>query len=186
MMIRKKPFVIVSLIVLLSVVGVLNYNFMLKEEELAKTNTKDKELENEGPINAELVNGQTEEKVMANSKNISKEFFIDYRLERDKNRSQHIELLENIVKNEDTDAETRSQAQKEMINLVQLSEKEMVVENLIRAKGFNDVIVFIHDGYVNAIVDAKKLSASNAAQIQDIINKETGISLDKISIATTN
>lgn len=184
MMIRKKPFVICALLILLTVVGVLNYNFMLKEEELAKTGNE--ELNNEGPINATLVDSKTEEEIMADSKNISKEFFIDYRLERDKNRSQHVELLENIVENEDTDKETRNQAQTEMIDLVKLSEKEMVIENLIRAKGFNDVIVFIHDGYVNAIVDAEELSAADAAQIQDIVNKETGISLDKISIATTN
>lgn len=184
MMIRKKPFVICALLILLTVVGVLNYNFMLKEEELAKTGNE--ELTNEGPINATLVDSKTEEEIMADSKNISKEFFIDYRLERDKNRSQHVELLENIVENEDTDKETRNQAQTEMVELVKLSEKEMVIENLIRAKGFNDVIVFIHDGYVNAIVDAEELSAADAAQIQDIVNKETGISLDKISIATTN
>ena len=72
-----------------------------------------------------------------------------------------------------------------MINLVKLSEKEMIIENLIRAKGFNDVIVFIHDGYVNAIVDSEELSPGDAAQIQDIIFKETGVSLDKISIANT-
>jgi len=44
---------------------------------------------------------------MAGSKNISKEFFIEYRLERDKNRSQHIGLLENIVSNKETDKDTR-------------------------------------------------------------------------------
>lgn len=184
MMIRKKPLVIFSLIFLLALVGILNYNFMLKEEELAKTDNK--ELHNDGPINATLVDSKTEEEIMVDSKNISKEFFIDYRLERDKNRSQHIELLENIVENKETDKETANQAQTEMIDLVNLSEKEMVIENLIRTKGFNDVIVFIHDGYVNAIVDSEELSAAQAAQIQDIVNKETGISLDKISIATTN
>lgn len=182
MIIKKKPFVIVSLVLLLFVVGILNYNFVLKDQEVAQED----QIDNEGPINAELVDGKTEEEIMADSKGISKEFFIEYRLERDKNRSQHISLLENIVSNKDTDNETRGEAQNEMIHMVQLSEKEMVIENLIRAKGFNDIIVFIHDGYVNAIVDSEDLSAAQAAQIQDIINKETGISLDKISIAATH
>ncbi len=182
MIIKRKPFVVISLVILLFVVGILNYNLVHKDPKMAEGNA----IDNEGPINAELVDGKTEEEIMADSKRLSKEFFIEYRLERDKNRSQNISLLENIVSNKDTDNETRSEAQKEMINLVKLSEKEMVIENLIRAKGFNDVIVFIHDGYVNAIVDSEELSAAHAAQIQDIINKETGISLDKISIATTN
>ncbi|WP_257529459.1 SpoIIIAH-like family protein [Irregularibacter muris] len=182
MFFRKKTFLIVALSLLLGVVAVLNYNYVLKDKNVAQEDI----LEKEGPMNAELVKGKSEEDIMANSKNISKEFFIDYRLERDKNRSQHIVLLENIVGNKETDKDTRGQAQKEMINLVKLSEKEMVIENLIRAKGFNDVIVFIHDGYVNAIVDAENLSAAHAAQIQDVISKETGITLEKISIATTN
>ncbi len=182
MMIKKRPFVIVSLIVLLFVVGILNYNYVLKDDEVAESDV----IDNDGPINSKLVEGKTEEEIMVDSKKISKEFFIEYRLERDKNRSQHIALLENIVVNKDTDTETRGEAQNEMINLVKLSEKEMVIENLIRAKGFDDIIVFIHDGYVNAIVDSEDLSAAHAAQIQDIIFKETGVSLDKISIATTN
>jgi stage III sporulation protein AH len=181
-MIKKRPFVIVSLIVLLFVVGILNYNYVLKDDEVAESDV----IDNDGPINSKLVEGKTEEEIMVDSKKISKEFFIEYRLERDKNRSQHIALLENIVVNKDTDTETRGEAQNEMINLVKLSEKEMVIENLIRAKGFDDIIVFIHDGYVNAIVDSEDLSAAHAAQIQDIIFKETGVSLDKISIATTN
>lgn len=182
MMIKKRPIVIVSLIALLFVVGILNYNYVLKDDEVAESDV----IDNDGPINSELVEGKTEDEIMVDSKNISKEFFIEYRLERDKNRSQHIALLENIVVNKDTDTETRGEAQNEMISLVKLSEKEMVIENLIRAKGFDDIIVFIHDGYVNAIVDSEDLSAAHAAQIQDIIFKETGISLDKISIATTN
>lgn len=182
MMIKKKPFVIVSLLALLFVMGFLNYNYLLKDDKVAGNDQVDQD----GPINSQLVDGKIEEKIMVESKNISKEFFIEYRLERDKNRSQHIALLDNIVANKDTDTETRGEAQSEMIHLVKLSEKEMVIENLIRAKGFDDIIVFIHDGYVNAIVDSEDLSAAHAAQIQDIIFKETGVSLDKISIATTN
>src|SRR5690554_1724832 len=109
MMIKKKPFVIFSLIVLLFVVGILNYNYVLKDDELADSDA----IDNDGPINSELVEGNTEEEIMAESKSISKEFFIEYRLERDKNRSQHIALLENIVINKDTDTETRGEAQNE-------------------------------------------------------------------------
>ncbi|HHT51301.1 MAG TPA: SpoIIIAH-like family protein [Eubacteriaceae bacterium] len=181
MMIKKKPFVIISLIILLFVVGILNYKYGMMGDDLAGGTKIDKE----GPINSKLVENADEEDIMAGSKNISKEFFIEYRLERDKNRSQHIGLLENIVSNKETDKDTRGEAQNQMINLVKLSEKEMIIENLIRAKGFNDVIVFIHDGYVNAIVDSEELSPGDAAQIQDIIFKETGVSLDKISIANT-
>ena len=37
---------------------------------------------------------------------------------------------------------------------------------------FDDAIVIIHEGYANVIVDAASLSPADAAQIQNIVNKE--------------
>jgi stage III sporulation protein AH len=76
-------------------------------------------------------------------------------------------------------------AHHEIINLTKLSEKEMVVENLIKAKGFSDVIVFIHEGYVNVVVDAAQLTTAQASQIQDIVVKECSVEVSKVCIAVS-
>lgn len=175
----KKNIVVLSLVGVLVFVGYLNFHMLFKDETASAQNEK-------APINAELVNSETENEVMTGAAPLTDEFFVDYKIERDQSRSQHVAMLENITKEKDSDKDTKTMAQQEVINLVKLSEQEMVIENLIRAKGFNDAIVFIHDGYVNVVVDAKQLTTSQAAQIQNIVNKESGVELGKISIATNN
>lgn len=173
----RKNILVFSLILILVVVGYLNYQMFFDKTEVA---------DDETPINAELVDSDTENEIMTGTTPVSDEFFVDYKIERDKNRSEHVAMLEDISKDEESDKDTKTMAQQEMISLVKLSEKEMIIENLIKAKGFNDSIVFIHDGYVNVVIDATQLTASQAAQIQDIVQKESGVEIEKISIATNN
>ncbi|MFZ7133832.1 MAG: SpoIIIAH-like family protein [Eubacteriales bacterium] len=173
----RKNILVFSLILILVVVGYLNYQMFFDDTEVA---------DDEAPINAELVDMETENEIMTGTTAVTDEFFVDYKIERDKSRSEHIAMLESISKDETSDGETKTMAQQEMISLIQLSEKEMIIENLIKAKGFNDGIVFIHDGYVNVVIDANQLTTSQAAQIQDIVQKESGVEIQKISIATNN
>lgn len=175
--IKRKNVLVLSLVLILILVGYVNYQAFFDTAEVTNDET---------PINAELVDSETENEIMTGGTTITDEFFIDYKIERDKSRSEHVSMLENISNNDDSDTETKNMAQQEVINLVKLSEKEMIIENLIRAKGFNDAIVFIHDGYVNVVIDANQLTTSQAAQIQDIVNKESGVDLQNISIATNN
>ena len=74
----------------------------------------------------------------------------------------------------------------EAVELSKLSEKELIVENLIKSKGYNDAIVLIHEGYANVIVDSDKLDAKDAVKIQDIVSKECDIEINKITIASGN
>ena len=58
----------------------------------------------------------------------------------------------------------------------------MAIENLIKAKGFQDAVVLIDNDTANVIVQADKLSEQEVAQIQDIVTRQTGISIDNIKI----
>lgn len=60
----------------------------------------------------------------------------------------------------------------------------MIIENLIKAKGFQDAVVMIDNGIVNVIVQTDKLSEEEVAQIVDIVSRQTGVSLDNIKIMT--
>lgn len=176
-LIGRKNILVFSLVLILVLVGYVNYQMFFDKTDVA---------DNETPINAELVNAEVENEIMTGNTVVADEFFVDYKIERDKSRDEHISMLESIASDESSDQETKSMAQQEMISLVKLSEKEMIIENLIKAKGFNGSIVFIHDGYVNVVIDANQLTTSQAAQIQDIVQKESGVEIQKISIATNN
>jgi stage III sporulation protein AH len=61
-------------------------------------------------------------------------------------------------------------------------EKELILENLIKGKGFEDAVIFFGDDSVNVIVKTQGLDDKQVAQICDIVSKGTGLSLDKITI----
>jgi stage III sporulation protein AH len=113
-------------------------------------------------------------------------FFSEYRLEREKNRSKEVEMWQDIINSEKAEENFKSMAQQELVKIVALTEKEMIIENLIVARGFNDALVFLTDDSATAIVEAKELTPSNIAQIQDIIIRKTKLDSKNIKIMKKN
>ncbi|ADL08070.1 SpoIIIAH-like family protein [Thermosediminibacter oceani] len=126
---------------------------------------------------------KTSEGDNASAKNAGeKDFFIDYRLERDRLRSQEADYLREIINNPNASQESKEKAQKDLIALAEKVEKEMMVENLIKAKGFEDAIIIISGDSVNVIVRSDGLSQKEVAQITDVVTRATGYPMDKITI----
>lgn len=109
-------------------------------------------------------------------------FFSEYRLEREKNRSKEKELWEGIINSTTAEVTFKTMAQQELVKMVSLTEKEMIIENLIIAKGFEDALVFLTDDNVTVVVNANELNQQSVAQIQDIIMRKTNISPSNIKI----
>ena len=61
-------------------------------------------------------------------------------------------------------------------------EKEMAIEILLEAKGFNDVVASVSDTGVDIVVNKQSLETSQKAQIEDIAKRKTGMTSDKINI----
>lgn len=110
-------------------------------------------------------------------------FFDIYRSERDSVRTQELAYLDAIVA-QGGDEATLSDAQRQKMTLVGCMESELNTENLIRAKGFEEVIVSMHNGSVNVIVDADALTDEQVAQILDIVLRETGETAENIKVST--
>ncbi|HWQ62199.1 MAG TPA: SpoIIIAH-like family protein, partial [Negativicutes bacterium] len=79
------------------------------------------------------------------------DFFTEYRLERDKVRSERTDLLREILRGAKTD-EARQKAQEAVLRLALEKQRESEMENLIKARGFADALVFIRDDTVSAVV----------------------------------
>ena len=112
------------------------------------------------------------------------DFFAAYRDERDSVRTRELAYLDAIVA-QGADTETLSDAQKQKLELVNAMETELTVENLVRAKGFTDVIVSIHKGNISVVVGSDSLNDEQVAQILDIVLRETGKSAENVKISTT-
>ncbi|HHY03956.1 MAG TPA: SpoIIIAH-like family protein [Thermoanaerobacterales bacterium] len=110
------------------------------------------------------------------------DFFIDYKLERDRLRSQEADYLRELINNPNTAQQSKDKAQKELLDLSQRVEKEMIIENLIKAKGFEEAVIFLSNDVANVVVKTKGLKEKDVAQITDIITKTVGIPIEKITI----
>jgi len=109
-------------------------------------------------------------------------FFASFREQRESTRDKEIEYLDSIINDKNADAESKKDAQDQKIEIARQMEQELTVEGLIRAKGFSDAVVTIHSGSVNVVVKAESLTNAQAAQILDIVRRETGESAENIKI----
>ncbi|MGM0471563.1 MAG: SpoIIIAH-like family protein [Bacillota bacterium] len=111
------------------------------------------------------------------------DFFVEYRLERDKIRSKQVNLLREMINNPNSDKELKNKAQDRLLKLTNNLEKEMEIESLIRARDYQDAISFIHRNSVDVIIATnEELQKKDVAKIGDIIAKTTGLDIEDITI----
>lgn len=176
---NKKAISLAALLVILAVVSFVNYKYFTPNNKQAAS------IDEQAPLNAEFVSNISEESVMSGKTIIDNAFFTEYRTLREQTRSENIALLEDIANSDNKDTQSVQSAQSAMVELVKQSELELSVENQIKAKGFTDCIVFIHDDYANVVLNSGEITPQQAAQIQDIVNRNCDIEISKISIATS-
>lgn len=157
--INKKVLVIAGLAILLAVTGVLNWKFAANKKARQQA---------EG-------NGGTEQTVSS---------FADFRTERERVRTQELTSIDSIINNENTDTQTLAEAQKMKLELTDTMEKELLIEGLLKAKGFEDAVITISDTAVNVIVKQKDLTKQQVAQVLEIVLREAGdISAENVKIS---
>ncbi len=120
---------------------------------------------------------------ITNSKIIKRtNYFMESRLNTTIEREKIVSLLNEMINNEMTDENNRKAANDHKLKLIDIMNKEKIIENLIKAKGFEEALVFITDNSVNVIVEAEKITDSDMAKILDIVMRETKVPFDNIKI----
>lgn len=102
------------------------------------------------------------------------EQFEALRLKLNDERSKQKEELSAIVASTDLSAKERSEAKEKIDQLNEIAQKEEMLETLIRAMNYEDVLVRADEGNVLVTVKAKELSRSAANDIIRQVNKEIG------------
>lgn len=119
--------------------------------------------------------------VFVNSSNDSS-YFVQAKLDREQSRNKQKDMLNEMLNNENIDAEKKNEVTTAMLQIQQRIEKETAAESMIEAKGFNEVYVRIDDDTVDVVVGKAELTDAEIAQIEDIVKRKTGVSADKIRI----
>lgn len=110
-------------------------------------------------------------------------YFEETRIEREKMYSEMIETYTNLIESNQTPVDQKAISVQEITNLTNNKNGIMIAENLIKNKGFEDVIVFTNNGTVSVVVKAYTLSKEEISKIQNIIQRELNVGVDKINIS---
>lgn len=118
------------------------------------------------------------------SENLTKDdYFEQSKLERETMFSQMIETYEKLL-NSDYSLETQKQtATQEITKINQQKNSIMICENLIKTKGFEDIVIFVNGESISVIVKSEELTQEQIAQIQNIISREMNAKLENIHIS---
>ncbi len=153
---KKKIIVVFSMVALLVATGCLNYFLNVKTSDSTPT----------GDVSSDS----------------TPTFFETYRTDRDATRDQEIAYLDEIIASA-TSTETAIQdAESQKLNITTSMEMELVLEGLIKAKGFSDCIVTMSTENVNIVVMDTELTLEEAAQILNIIETETSYTAPDVVI----
>ena len=111
------------------------------------------------------------------------QYFAELRLERDKMYSQILESYQKILSNNQISETQKEISENEIKKINDTRNAIMIAENLIKNKGFQDLIIFINGDSINIIVKAKELKEEQIAQIQNIISRELKGEIENIHIS---
>jgi len=125
------------------------------------------------------------ESIDANTSNISDAYFVSAKLEKEDTYNKQVKYHEDIMYNENSDDAVKTIAQEQINNIVDKMSKEMAIENLLEAKGFEEVLVLINEDNVNVVIKtAEELNISQVAQIQSVVMREANVKAENIHVIT--
>ncbi len=152
---KKKIVILTCMIALLAVTAV--FNFVLTTEPISNQET-----------------------AIVTSAN----YFTQYRTERLTTRSEELIQLEEIIANSEVGSTVQNDALNMKIELTQMTEKELLLENLIKAYGFEDVVVVIglESDNINVIAKSENFTTDDAVAIYSIISTETNAGPENVKI----
>ncbi len=109
-------------------------------------------------------------------------FFVEYRLQRDRVRGQELEILNDFINNPNTTEAGKARAEEQLLRLVDIMEKELLVENLVKAQGYSDAIFFYKEDRAYLVLKAEGLTESQFAQISEMVTVVTGVHMENVVI----
>ena len=187
--------------VLLMAVGYVNYSGtlglenaietakLMDAEELASigdatlVSSEAIETENLNIVTNENGVWEEEEIISTNASSVIDDYFSTSRLERDTMYSQSLSTYEKLLENTSISADQKQIAQTEIKRIQDEKNAIMIAENLIKTKGFEDVIIFKNQASVNVIVKSEELTEEGIAQIQNIVTRELQVELEELHLS---
>ena len=171
-------------------------NVVEETNKESEENSKKQEAENteNGEIKGEK-DGTAETTAIENTENITKEatvqtsakesdqYFTESKLSREKMYSQMLESYQKILQNNNITDTQKEISQNEIKKINDTKNAIMITENLIKNKGFDDVLIFVNGDSISVVIKAEDLSKEQIAQIQNIVSRELKAEIENVHIS---
>ena len=111
-------------------------------------------------------------------------YFTTFRSERSTQRSEELLQLDSVIALNEEGSEKYVEAVNLKLQIVELMEKELELETMVKALGFADAVISmgINSDNVNVFINSDELDMDTAVAIYYRLNKEAGIPTNHIII----
>ncbi|MCI8496909.1 MAG: SpoIIIAH-like family protein [Clostridiales bacterium] len=192
MIMGKRQIILGALVIALGLAVYLNWSFSEAGNDLTATGLHASSEKNYGDaqyVNGSSLNADDAMSTAASGDDSSaiqtaegSEYFVSARLTREQSRQEALDVLKDVLKDVKVDEAAQTEAIAASAKIAESIELEAKAENLIKAKGFNDCMVYLDDGKANVVVQAEELVESQVMQIKDIVASTAKISAANITI----
>ncbi len=187
MIIRKRQLLLATLIVALAAAVFVNWYYTRPEIESVDSGSVSptvqpevKEGANLGDARYVISSDASLEDEAAQAQ--ANEYFVSAKLRRQTAHDKASEALNDIIKDSSSSSESVSKATVALSELANAISLESDIENLISAKVGCENLVILNGGNAEIIVENGSLDDVSVIKIKEIAIKQTGYSVDRISI----
>jgi len=110
------------------------------------------------------------------------DYFSKAKQERQKNREEASDMIKETMNRSSNNETAKAEAVKQVTKIAKTIQEETNIENLLKAKGFNECLVTIKDDACSIIV-GNKLDEKKILIIKDVIAGQSNLSLEKLKVA---
>ncbi len=179
---HKKPIIICCCLAIIGISVYSDYTFGLSKKD-KETNgylyNSPEKLEDSTKI---LGEARLVDNVALNQTDEDDLYFSSAALNRERSRDESLQTLQSVIDSAESMPDVKDKALNEMINIASDIETEAIIEELIKAKGFEDCLAVISGENINVIVKTPGLLTNEVAQITEIVMDETAFDAEHIKI----
>ncbi len=109
-------------------------------------------------------------------------YFDAARKNRENARQEALDIIKETLQDIKADETQTQQAVATAAAVAQAVEQEDAIETLIKAKGFEDCVVYIENENCHVVVKADKLESNQTLQISEIVSAQSAVERENINI----
>ncbi len=147
--------------------------------------TKDKDADSKKSAN-DAKSKEAIETAALNADTDTNDYFSSERKKRTLSHDEAIKSLQDIACSDENSSAARKEAAQALEKLSAAIKAESGIEAEVRTKGFKDCIALINNDTCTVIVPSSGLNDATAITIKDIVNRQSGIGFDRITVTPYN